>query len=203
MRSDSLPTIRRDDYEPPVFSVERVEMGFDLDPTATIVATRLVLKRLRPGALHLDGQDLELLFVAVDGRKLDANEYSRDQKSLSQPKLPDACTIDIAVRSSPATNTSLMGLYVSNGNFFTQCEAEGFRKITYFPDRPDVMARFTVMLRASQKNYPVLLSNGNLIEHGDLGDGRRHHLRAPVRGVEPGDDGCAAAACGNGPIHGL
>ena len=91
-------------------------------------------------------------------------------------------TLEIETLIAPEKNTTLNGLYVSNGNFFTQCEAEGFRNITYFPDRPDVMAKFTVMLRADKQKYPVLLSNGNLVEEGDLGDGR--HLRQVGRPVQ-------------------
>jgi aminopeptidase N len=174
MPTDSPQTILRTDYRPPVFAIESIAMGFDLDPVATTVASRLRLVRQQPGVLHLDGEGLELLFIEVDGRRLTASEYQLDASGLSLPGLPDRCTLDIAVRNRPADNSSLMGLYVSGGNFFTQCEAEGFRKITYFPDRPDVMTRFTVMLRASKKQYPVLLSNGNLIDSGDLGDGRHY-----------------------------
>ena len=174
MPTDSPQTILRTDYRPPVFAIESIAMGFDLDPVATTVASRLRLVRQQPGVLHLDGEGLELLFIEVDGRRLTASEYQIDASGLSLPGLPDRCTLDIAVRNRPADNSSLMGLYVSGGNFFTQCEAEGFRKITYFPDRPDVMTRFTVMLRASKKQYPVLLSNGNLIDSGDLGDGRHY-----------------------------
>ena len=174
MRTETPKTIYRKDYRPPVFLVDTVEMGFDLDPAATTVATRLHLVRNTPGALVLDGEALELLFVAVDGRRLSAKEYVLDQvlekQTLTIARLPDVCTLDIAVRLAPQTNTSLMGLYVSNGGFFTQCEAEGFRKITFFPDRPDVMARYTVMLRADSAHYPVLLSNGNLIASGKLPD---------------------------------
>ena len=174
MRTDTPQTIRRSDYRPPVYAVETVEMGFDLDPEATTVATRMVIARQQPGALRLDGEDLELLFVAVDGARLDAAQYQVDATGLTLPGLPDRCTLDIAVRNRPAANSTLMGLYVSSGNFFTQCEAEGFRRITYFPDRPDVMARFTVMLRADRKRSPVLLSNGNLVESGRLPDGRHY-----------------------------
>ena len=174
MRTDTPPTIRRSDYRPPVFAVESVELGFDLDPVATTVASRLTLVRRQPGPLRLDGEGLELLFVAVDGQRLPASAYAVDATGLTLPDLPERCVLDIAVRNRPADNTSLMGLYVSSGNFYTQCEAEGFRKITYFPDRPDVMARFTVMLRARRADYPVLLANGNLIEAGDLGDGRHY-----------------------------
>ena len=172
MKTETPKTIYRKDYRPPVFEVDAVEMGFDLDPAATTVATRLHLMRSTPGPLTLDGEALELLFISVDGRRLTAQEYTLEQaaekQTLTIAGLPDSCALDIAVRLAPETNSSLMGLYVSNGNFFTQCEAEGFRKITFFPDRPDVMTRYTVMLRADKQRYPVLLSNGNLIDSGTL-----------------------------------
>ncbi len=174
MRTQAHRTVFRKDYQQPVYHIESVELGFDLDLEETIVATRLSLVRNRPGALVLNGEDLELLFVELDGRRLDASRYEVDDKSLSFSKLPPRCTLDIAVRVRPQRNTTLMGLYASSGNLFTQCEAEGFRRITYFPDRPDVMARYTVMLRADRKKFPVLLSNGNLIESGDLPGGRHY-----------------------------
>ena len=174
MKTETTRTIYRKDYRPPVFEVDAVEMGFDLDPSATTVATRLHLVRSIPGPLTLDGEALELLFISVDGRRLAAGQYALmeagEKQTLTIAQLPDSCTLDIAVRLAPGTNSSLMGLYISHGNFFTQCEAEGFRKITFFPDRPDVMARFTVMLRADKQRYPVLLSNGNLIDSGTLPD---------------------------------
>jgi aminopeptidase N len=178
MKTDQHTTIHRKDYQPPTFHVERIEMGFDLDPQKTVVAARLHLVRQSPGPLDLDGDGLTLLHLAVDGQSRSAREYRLtargDKQTLTLDDLPDQCVLDVAVRISPATNTSLMGLYVSGGNFFTQCEAEGFRKIVFFPDRPDVMARYTVMLRADRRHYPVLLSNGNLVESGDLPDGRHY-----------------------------
>ena len=180
MKPETQTTIYRKDYRPPNFRVERIEMGFDLDAAETVVATRLHLVRLAPGPLVLDGEGLLLLQVAVDGVALeDAGDRltARGQRqALLLDDLPERCLLDIATQVAPVTNTSLMGLYLSRGNFFTQCEAEGFRKITFFPDRPDVMAKYTVMLRADRKRYPVLLSNGNLIESGDLADGRHYAL---------------------------
>ncbi len=178
MKPEVHSTIYRKDYRPPTFQVERIEMGFDLDPAASFVAARLHLVRQAPGPLLLDGESLTLLQVTVDGVTRSSDGYQLtargERQTLSIDALPDRCTLDITVRISPITNTSLMGLYVSGGNFFTQCEAEGFRKIVFFPDRPDVMARYTVMLRAARKNYPVLLSNGNLVESGELPDGRHY-----------------------------
>ena len=176
MKPEIYTTIHRKDYRPPAFFVEQIEMGFDLDPVETIVAARLHLVRHAEGPLILNGEGLTLLQIAVDEAALPVDGYriaSRGaRQTLTVAMLPDRCVLDIAVRIAPATNTSLMGLFVSGGNLVTQCEAEGFRKIVFFPDRPDVMARYTVMLRADRKRYPVLLSNGNLVESGDLPDGR-------------------------------
>jgi aminopeptidase N len=177
MRTDTPQTIYRKDYTPPSFWVNTVEMGFDLDPDATRVATRLTMTRnpaSRSKSLVLYGEALALVQVRMNGKILNKRGYTLGNGTLEIFNPPDKVTLDIETVTHPNLNTSLMGLYVSNGNFFTQCEAEGFRKITFFPDRPDVMAKYTVMLRADKDQYPVLLSNGNLIEQGDLGDGRHY-----------------------------
>ncbi|MES2932429.1 MAG: aminopeptidase N, partial [Pseudomonadota bacterium] len=170
-------TIRLQDYAQPDYWVDTVEMGFDLDPANTRVATRLTLHR-NPAAsgrdIVLNGQELELAQLRMNGKDLAKRAYQIRQGILRIFDAPDEVVLEIETVIHPEKNTSLSGLYVSNGNFFTQCEAEGFRKITYFPDRPDVMAKFTVMLRADKKKYPVLLSNGNLIEQGDLAGGRHY-----------------------------
>ena len=179
MRTDTSPAIYRKDYTPPSYWVRTVQMGFDLDPSATRVATRITLERNAASnekAVVLYGEEVELVQIRLNGKTLSKRDYSVKEGALRIPVAVDAITLDIETLIRPDKNTSLMGLYVSNGNFFTQCEAEGFRKITYFPDRPDVMAKYTVMLRADKKKYPVLLSNGNLIEEGDLGDGRHYAL---------------------------
>lgn len=124
----------------------------------------------------LHGEELELVQIRLNGKNLSKRDYKLVDGLLRIPTTAEKITLEIETLIRPDKNTSLMGLYVSNGNFFTQCEAEGFRKITYFPDRPDVMAQYTVMLRGDKKKYPVLLSNGNLIEQGDLGDGRHYAL---------------------------
>lgn len=177
MRTDTPPTIYRKDYAVPSYLVDTVEMGFDLTPARTIVATRIVMHR-NPASTEQDivlyGEEIELLQLRLNGKTLHARDYHLDGGVLRIPRAPQDSTLEIETALQPNQNTSLMGLYVSNGNFFTQCEAEGFRKITYFPDRPDVMARYTVMLRADKKTCPVLLSNGNLIEQGDLPDGRHY-----------------------------
>jgi aminopeptidase N len=175
MRTDTPQTISRLDYTPPNFLVETVEIGFDLDPALTRVATRLTMTRNPAGAasdIVLNGEGVKLVALRMNGKVLAKRDYQLENDLLRIPAAPDAVTLEIETLIEPEKNTSLSGLYVSNGNFFTQCEAEGFRKITFFPDRPDVMAKYTVMLRANKKKYPVLLSNGNLLEEGDLGDGR-------------------------------
>jgi aminopeptidase N len=121
---------------------------------------------------RLDGEDLELVSVALDGQTLDPAAYELRDGGLTIQRPPDAFTLRVANFIRPGANTELMGLFISNGSFFTQCEAEGFRRITYFLDRPDVMARYRVTLRASKSAYPVLLANGNLVEQHDLDDGR-------------------------------
>ncbi|NHZ96634.1 aminopeptidase N [Massilia sp. CCM 8734] len=175
MRTDTPQTIYRKDYSPPGFMVETVELGFDLDPQRTIVASRLTMTRnpeSKVREIELHGENIVLVALRMNGKTLSKRDYRLDDKMLVIPNAPDAVTLEIETLTTPVKNTTLNGLYVSNGNFFTQCEAEGFRNITYFPDRPDVMAKYTVMLRADKATYPVLLSNGNLIEEGELGDGR-------------------------------
>ncbi|NHZ89304.1 aminopeptidase N [Massilia sp. CCM 8733] len=175
MRTDTPQTIYRKEYTPPGFMVETVELGFDLDPQRTIVASRLSMTRnpeSQVRAIELHGENIVLVALRMNGTTLSKRDYRLDDKMLVIPNAPDEVTLEIETLTAPVKNTTLNGLYVSNGNFFTQCEAEGFRNITYFPDRPDVMAKYTVMLRADKATYPVLLSNGNLIEEGELGDGR-------------------------------
>ncbi|MET0962641.1 MAG: M1 family aminopeptidase, partial [Noviherbaspirillum sp.] len=179
MRTDTSQAIHRSDYAAPNYHVDTVELGFDLDPALTRVAARLTMTRNPEGRSNdivLHGDGLELVALRMNGKPLSRRAYRLAGGELRIPGVPDRVTLEIETALHPDANTSLMGLYVSNGNFFTQCEAEGFRKITYFPDRPDVMARYTVMLRADKRSYPVLLSNGNLVEQGDLGDGRHYAL---------------------------
>ncbi len=151
-------TTRLADYAPPVFAVETVELTFDLDPALTTVTSRLRLRRNTPGPLWLDGRDVALQSILLNGARPD---YELTPRGLRIDTAPDDVTLDIIVTVAPIDNTELSGLYVSGGNFFTQCEAEGFRRITFFPDRPDVMARYTTTLIADPAHCPVLLSNGN------------------------------------------
>ncbi len=153
------------DYQPPAFLIDTVDLSFDLDEAATRVGSRLTLRRnpaaAADAALALDGEALTLVRLAMDGTELGTNRYRIEDGKLIIPEMPDACTLEIETRIAPKDNTELSGLYTSNGGFFTQCEAEGFRRITYFPDRPDVMARFSVTITADKTRVPVMLSNGN------------------------------------------
>src|SRR6266568_3085506 len=177
MREGQSNVIYRADYRPPAFWIDTVELCFDLDPAKTRVLNRMTMRRnpdVVPQALRLDGEELNLSRVLVDGQ---CTSFKLDNNQLVLYNLPDGYEpfeLEIFTTCAPAKNTKLMGLYVSNDSFFTQCEAEGFRRITYFLDRPDVMASYTVLLRADKQKYPVLLSNGNLVGQGDLEDGRHY-----------------------------
>jgi len=161
------------DYASPAYLIDDVALRFDLDPAKTRVYSRMSVRRNADAAdaapLMLDGEDITLLSLKVDGEFV---AFRQDDRSLTLDKLPAAFTLEIETLNAPQANTQLAGLYMSGGAFFTQCEAEGFRRITYWPDRPDVMSRFHVTLRADKSQYPVLLSNGNLVAQRDLGDGR-------------------------------
>jgi aminopeptidase N len=174
MRTDTPQPVRLADYTPPDHLVDEVRLDFDLSPSTTRVRASLSVRRNgdhgRP--LKFNGERLKPVSVAIDGRTLAASEYEIDDEFLTIPDAPTAFTLETEVEIDPDGNRALEGLYTSAGRFCTQCEAEGFRKITYFPDRPDVLARFTVRIEADQAAYPRLLSNGNLMESGALGDGR-------------------------------
>ena len=167
--------IRRVDYAAPAYWIDTVNLTFDLDPTKTRVLNKMRVRRnpdVPAQALRLDGEELNLARVMVNGG---GSSFKMDGNQLVLENLPegtDAFDLEIFTTCNPSKNTQLSGLYVSNESFFTQCEAEGFRRITYFLDRPDVMASYTVTLRADAQQYPVLLSNGNLLEQGSLDDGR-------------------------------
>jgi aminopeptidase N len=168
-------TIRRCDYLPPNYRVESVELTFTLGEETTLVASRLHLQRAPQAAgttLTLLGRHLELLSLRCDGRDLPSAAYQRDEESLVIADCPASFTLEIETAIHPQENTALEGLYLSSGRFCTQCEAEGFRRITYFPDRPDVLSHYTVTLIADRQHYPILLSNGNLLESGELAGGR-------------------------------
>ncbi|WP_424195162.1 aminopeptidase N [Ampullimonas aquatilis] len=176
MRTEQAVTIYRKDYQPFPFEITAVDLTFELDPAKTIVTNRMQLTRLLPAvSLKLDGHGLTLQSIRLNGLEHRAfNVTHLDQDDLLEiHALPEGqFALEIVTSCQPNSNTSLMGLYVSSGNFFTQCEAEGFRKITYYPDRPDVMSIFTVTLHANRIDYPVLLSNGNLVGQGDIAPDR-------------------------------
>ena len=163
--------IRLADYTPPAFLIDTVDLRFELDEAATTVVSRLAVRRNRPGTpLHLDGEALTLLRLARDGVVLRPGDYREVPGGLVIDDMPDACVLEIETRIAPKDNTDFTGLYVSGGNYFTQCEAQGFRRITFFPDRPDVMSRYTTTIVSS---CPVMLSNGNPGPVRDRGDGTR------------------------------
>ena len=170
-RTDTSPLIQRHDYSPPAYWIDTVDLCFDLDPVKTRVLNKMSLRRnldVPAQPLRLDGEELNLARVLVNGQ---GTSFKMEGNQLVLCDLPDAFELEIFTTTSPVKNTKLMGLYVSQDSFFTQCEAEGFRRITYFLDRPDVMASYSVTLRADKAKYPVLLSNGNLVAHGPLDNG--------------------------------
>lgn len=157
------------DYCPPAFLVDRTFLRFDLADEATQVSSRLHMRRnpmVKVDTIVLDGQFLQLESVRLDGRELSAAEYMLDEKSLQIPAstIPDQFVLECVTIIHPEKNTALEGLYQSRGMYCTQCEAEGFRRITYYPDRPDVMSEFEVQIVADDGAFPVMLSNGNCVE---------------------------------------
>jgi aminopeptidase N len=167
------PVIRREDYRPPDWLVPDIALDFDLAAETTRVRSTLQVTRngSHDHPLRLDGDGLTLVSVAVDGATLAESGYSRDGAALVIPLTGERHEVVIDVTIAPAANTQLMGLYASGGLLCTQCEAEGFRRITFFPDRPDVLSKFDVMMRADKAAYPVLLSNGDPVGQGDKDDG--------------------------------
>jgi len=177
MRTEQPKMIYLKDYQAPDYLIDETHLTFELHDDHSLVHAQLVMRRnpaRGPGLppLVLDGQMLELLTLKLDDIELDAGQYQLTDDHLTLQPTAERFTVDSSVRIHPETNTALEGLYTSSGMFCTQCEAEGFRKITYYLDRPDVMSRFTTTLSAEQHRYPVLLSNGNPIASGPDGDGR-------------------------------
>jgi aminopeptidase N len=175
MRTETPQPIRLSDYRPPAYLVDDVELAFDLAPNATRVRARLKVRRNgdHDEPLRFNGERLKPISVAIDGRRLGEQEHVIDDEFLVIPSPPQAFLLETEVEIDPEANTTLDGLYMSGGRFCTQCEAEGFRKITFWPDRPDVLARFTVRIEAD-KAFERLLANGNLTERGELAGGRRY-----------------------------
>jgi aminopeptidase N len=169
-------TIRLQDYKPTDYSVESIQLDFDLQEEATLVRSAMSLQR-RPSAdaqapLVLHGEKLKLISIAIDGEPLSEDAYSVDEEHLTITSVPEFFILELETEINPSANTELSGLYTSGGNFCTQCEAQGFRRITYMYDRPDVMTKYTTSIIADKAKYPVLLSNGNLVESSELEDGK-------------------------------
>src|SRR3954463_2872648 len=160
MREPQARTIYLKDYTPPAFKVDTVELDVDIREDHAIVCAKLALRRNAPGPLVLDGDEVQLVSLKLDGRDV---RYDLTPERLTIHDVPDRFTLDTLTRIVPQKNTKLEGLYATKNGFVTQCEAEGFRRITWFIDRPDVMAKYTTTVRA---DYPVLLSNGNLVASG-------------------------------------
>jgi len=177
MNSESNQVIYRKDYTQPNYWVDSVNLALMIEPDFTLVKSKIVFKQnhdIGENTLILNGVDIELLSVVIDGKKLSSEAYIIDDESLTINNVPDTFELQVENKIYPSKNTALEGLYQSGDFFLTQCEAEGFRKITYYPDRPDVMAPFDVTLVANKEEYPVLLSNGNHISSGDLSNGKHY-----------------------------
>ena len=176
MRTEQARPVRLEDYRAPDWLIDTVELDIALDPHATRVRARLLVRpnpRAAAAPLKLDGDNLTLASLSIDGVKVPDDCYAATPDSLTIPQPPrQPFTLDIETIVDPTANTQLMGLYRSSGTYCTQCEAEGFRRITYFLDRPDVMAVYTTRIEADKTEAPVLLANGNLVEAGDLPGGR-------------------------------
>ncbi|MGE5638743.1 MAG: aminopeptidase N [Clostridia bacterium] len=168
MKEPLSKAVNLKDYTPPSFFVDTVELDVDIRASDALVKAKLAVRR-GPGPsrdLVLDGDELELVSVALNGTPLKKNEYELKSDRISIPGVPDSFTLETVTRIVPQQNTKLEGLYATKHGFVTQCEAQGFRRITWFVDRPDVMARYTTTVRADPAKYPVLLSNGNLAASG-------------------------------------
>ena len=179
MRTDTPVTLFLKDYAPPAWLIDTVDLYVAISDGHTEVRTRLACRRntaAETGALMLNGEALELVSLTLDGAILDAARYvyADDLLTIAGP-LPDACVLETVVRIAPDHNTQLSGLYRSRDGYFTQCEAEGFRRITFFPDRPDVMATFSCTVEADRARFPHLLSNGNPVAAGACADDATRH----------------------------
>ena len=175
MRTETPQSVRLADYRPFPFAIDRVRLEFDLQPQSTRVRSVMSGRRIvgEHAPLRLDGEDLKLISLSLNGRKLENHEFEETASGIVLPIVDDAFVIDIETEISPKDNTQLSGLYMSGGRYCTQCEAEGFRRITFYPDRPDVMAAFDVRVIADSA-YKYLLSNGNPGPTGILADGRAY-----------------------------
>src|SRR5215211_1443487 len=180
MRTDTPPVVRLEDYRPSDFLIDRVDLDIRLHPTETRITATLTFRPnpagLTDAPLVLDGDELTLLGVALDGAPLSGADFAATAQSLTlpnPPRRPFTLTLDTQV--NPTANTKLMGLYRSSGVYCTQCEAEGFRRITYFLDRPDVLSVYTTRIEAERDEAPILLGNGNPAESGPVAGTNRHY----------------------------
>ena len=193
MKEGQPKAIALKDYKVPEYLIETTTLHVDLDEEETLVtATLQMSKNLDSQAtgnqLMLDGgKGLDTRSISIDGRELLSNEYRIEEDSLTLFDVPDVFQLETRVAIKPQDNTALEGLYKSGDMYCTQCEAEGFRNITWFLDRPDVMSRYTTTVKANKQTYPILLSNGNDIDRGEDGDGAE-----PV-GADQGADHRGAA----------
>jgi len=172
MKTDTPQTIYLKDYTVPAYLIDTVDLDFNIESGGTTVTSTLAMRRNPAAAaqpLVLDGEELETLAVRLDGKPVTPTLTAT---TLSLDALPEAFTLQTVVRIDPDKNTRLSGLYRSKDGYFTQCEAQGFRRITWFLDRPDVMSTFTVTLHADKTALPILLANGNPVATGDEADGR-------------------------------
>lgn len=189
MKYSKPKVIRLKDYTPPDYLINSVFLNFDLHEEGTIVKTVMDVK-LNPKSksssppLVLNGEEMVLKNILLDGKPLDKKSYRIEADKLIIPKVPTNFKLETEVEIHPEKNTQLSGLYLSRGNFCTQCESHGFRRITYFLDRPDVMTRFTTTITADKTKYPIMLSNGNLVEKKDL-TGNRHWVKWEDPSLKP------------------
>ena len=174
LRTDTPVSIKLEEYTPYPFEIDEVALDFSLDPQATRVKAKMKVRRTGEGAFVLDGVKLTLNEIRLNGKALGDGDYTRDDEKLAIKTVPDTFTLETDVTIDPSSNTALSGLYISGGRFCSQCEATGFRYITYWPDRPDVMSRFHVRMDADKSKYPILLSNGTPGDSGDHSDGRHY-----------------------------
>ena len=176
MRTETPTPVKLSEYTPYPFRIETVSLHFNLEPGVTRVAAKMLVVRQNnadaSAPMQLDGEGLNLKAISIDDRAIETSEYQLSENLLTLSDLPDEFTLETVVEIDPQSNTALSGLYISGGRFCTQCESIGFRRITFWPDRPDVMSRFNVTLEADRETYPILLSNGSPGEIGDLPKGR-------------------------------
>ena len=176
MRTDAPKAVYLKDYTPPEYLVKKIDLIVRIFDTHTEVVSSTVYKQHTPGPLVLNGENMKLIAVKLNGKELSASDYILTDKTLTLPDPGKDVGLEITTHCDPANNTSLEGLYKSGTTYCTQCESQGFRWITYFPDRPDVMTIFSTRIEADEKKFPVLLSNGNPIDAGKLEKGRHYTL---------------------------